>query len=126
MGERVEIYKISRETYITSGDTADPDPIEARTIDGQDIFVDVVVIYALDPPKILDLHISWQDRYRDELVRPLARGITRAAMGQYNAFEINAKRLEIVNMISAQLNTKLSENDLILYRFTILNIRQAE
>ena len=39
------------------------DSITARTADGQEIFVDASVIYAIDPAKVVQVHIDWQDRY---------------------------------------------------------------
>jgi regulator of protease activity HflC (stomatin/prohibitin superfamily) len=87
-GETVTLYPISRQTYTmsasaTEGNVAGDDSIRARTKDGQEVFIDASVIYAIDPANIIQLHITWQGRYQDELVRPLARGIIRDMASQY-------------------------------------------
>ena len=64
------------------------DSIAARTLDGQEIFVDASLIYAIDPAKVVGLHIIWQDRFTDELVRPLARGVIRDAVSQYGVQQV--------------------------------------
>ena len=91
--ESVVIYPISRQTYTMSiapneGQVQGDDSIAARTADGQEIFVDASVIYSIDPTKVVQLHIDWQDRYTDELVRPLARGVIRDVVSQYKVEEV--------------------------------------
>lgn len=76
--ERVERYPISRQTYTmartaTEGEIYGDDSVESRTSDGQRIFVDASVIYAIDPTKVLAVHRTWQKRYDSDLVRPLSQ-----------------------------------------------------
>ena len=73
--ERVQLYKISRQTYTMSsaaqeGQTVGDDSIRARTKDGQEVFVDASIIYSVDTQNVMQLHINWQDRYEDSVVRP--------------------------------------------------------
>ena len=80
--ERVETYPISRQTYTMSiatyeGQVQGDDSITARTADGQEILVDASVIYQINPDKVVDVHILWQSRYSDDLVRAQSRGIIR-------------------------------------------------
>ena len=75
--------------------------IRARTRDGQQVSVDASVIYAIDPAKVIDLHIKWQDRYEDNLIRPEARGVIRDAVSQYDVEEIvSGKRAEMEEQIT--------------------------
>ncbi len=104
--ENVVVYPISRQTYTMSiasneGAIMGDDSITARTSDGQEIFVDASVIYAIDPAKVVQLHIAWQDRYTDELVRPLARGVIRDVVSQYQVEQVvTSKRVEMTTSIS--------------------------
>ena len=87
--ERVERYPISRQTYTMSiaafeGDIQGDDSITARTADGQEIFVDASVVYQINPDKVVDVHIFWQNRYSTDLVRAHARGIIRDGVSQFN------------------------------------------
>lgn len=131
-GETVTLYPISRQTYTMSiaaaeGDVYGDDSITVRTKDGQEVFVDASVIYSIDPANIVDLHIAWQGRYQNELVRPLARGIIRSLASQYGVEEIvSSKRNEYVNKMSEEMAVKLSENNLILVELILRDIHFSE
>ncbi|NPV40626.1 MAG: prohibitin family protein [Anaerolineae bacterium] len=125
--ERVELYPISRQAYTMSiatneGAIQGDDSITARTSDGQEIFVDASVIYQIDPEKVVDVHILWQNRYAD-LVRAQARGIIRDAVSQFGVEDVvTDKRFELVDFINQKMTAKLEENGLILVDFVLRNI----
>jgi regulator of protease activity HflC (stomatin/prohibitin superfamily) len=127
-GETVTRYTISKQTYTmsiaqTEGDIYGDDSITARTSDGQEIFVDASVIFAANPLNIIELHIAWQNRYIDELVRPQTRGIIRDVVSQYGVEEVvSTKRNELTSTIKTELSTKFEENGLILVDFVLRNI----
>jgi regulator of protease activity HflC (stomatin/prohibitin superfamily) len=130
--EQVKTYPISRQTYTMSvapseGNLYGDDSIRARTKDGQEVFVDASVIYSLDPSKVVDLHINWQDRYQDEVVRPLTRGIIRDMASQYGVEEIvSTKRVEMEALVTAALEKKLGENELLLTDFILRDIHFSD
>jgi len=125
--ENVKIYSIARQTYTMSiapseGETQGDDSIAARTLDGQEIYVDASIIYSIDPTKVVQIHIQWQDRY-EELIRAQARGIIRDAVSQYRVEEVvSTKRFDLVTSIEENLRTKVEENGLILDDFVLRNI----
>jgi len=126
--ERVEIYPVARETYTMSiasfeGQIQGDDSITARTSDGQEIYVDASVIYQINPAKVVDVHILWQDRYSSDLVRAQSRGIIRDAVSQFTVDQvISAKRFDLVAYIEQELDVKLEENGLSLVDFVLRNI----
>ena len=126
--ERVERYPVSRQTYTMSiaayeGDIQGDDSITARTADGQEIFVDASVIYQVNPNKVVDVHILWQDRYSSDLVRAQSRGIIRDGVSQFNVEQvISNKRFELVTYINEELGIKFDENGLTLVDFVLRNI----
>jgi regulator of protease activity HflC (stomatin/prohibitin superfamily) len=126
--ESVITYPISRQTYTMSiasseGAIQGDDSIAARTSDGQEIFVDASVIYAIDPEKVVQVHIDWQKRYDNELVRPLARGIIRDVVSQYKVEEVvTSKRVKMISQISEDMNQKLESNGISLIDFILRNI----
>jgi len=130
--EQVRLYSISRQTYTMSvapaeGQTLGDDSIRARTNDGQEVFIDASVIYNIDPEKIIDLHINWQNRYQDELVRPAVRNSIRDAVSQYGVEEIvSTKRAEMEDLVTSNLTEKLAENDLTLISFLLRDIHFSE
>lgn len=126
--ESVITYPISRQTYTMSiapneGAIQGDDSITARTSDGQEIFVDASVIYAIDPEKVVQVHIDWQNRYDQELVRPLARGVIRDVVSQYKVEEVvTSQRVKMISQISADMGQKLEDNGLSLIDFILRNI----
>ncbi len=126
--ESVITYPISRQTYTMSiapseGAIQGDDSITARTSDGQEIFVDASVIYAIDPAKVVQVHIDWQTRYDAELVRPLARGVIRDVVSQYRVEQVvTTQRTELISQISTNMNQKMADNGLLLVEFILRNI----
>jgi regulator of protease activity HflC (stomatin/prohibitin superfamily) len=126
--ESVQIYPISYQTYTMSiaaqeGQREGDDSIAARTADGQEILVDASVIFGIDPEKVISVHILWQDRYEDELVRAQSRSIIRDVVSQFDVGEVvSTKRFEMIDQINAQMAEVLQENGLILEDFVLRNI----
>ncbi len=126
--ESVITYPISRQTYTMSiapseGAIQGDDSITARTSDGQEIFVDASVIYAINPAKVVQVHIDWQTRYDAELVRPLARGVIRDVVSQYRVEQVvTTQRTELISQISTNMNQKMADNGLQLVEFILRNI----
>ena len=126
--ESVVRYPISKQTYTMSiapleGMVQGDDSVAARTADGQEIFLDASVIYAIDPQHVVEVHIAWQNRYTNELVRPLTRGVIRDAVSQYGVQAVySTKRNELTQNIVEQLRKKLADNGLLLTDFVLRNI----
>ena len=69
------IYDISQQEYTMSdisseGDLTGQDAVVARTRDGQEVRLDITVIYSLNPDDVNQVHRRWQNRYEREFVRP--------------------------------------------------------
>lgn len=126
--ETVTRYPIGRTTYTMSispneGKIKGDDSIAARTADGQEIFVDASVIFSLDPAKVVQIHIQWRSGYIDNLIRPQSRGVIRDAVSQFGVQEVySTKRFEMVDMVTKDLEKRLSDNGLILISFVLRNI----
>jgi regulator of protease activity HflC (stomatin/prohibitin superfamily) len=126
--ERVVRYPISKQTYtmsgvVNEGQVQGDDSITARTLDGQEIFIDASIFYNISPEQVVKVHIAWQNRYMDELVRPLARGVIRDAVSQYRVEEVvSTKRAQMSQQITDGLKQKLDENGLTLVDFVLRNI----
>ena len=127
-GETVHMYTVSRQTYTMSaatgeGQLAGDDSIRARTNDGQEVFIDASVIFQVDFSKVISLHINWQSRYENELVRPTSRGIIRDVASQYGIEEIvSTERTALELAVTEKLTEKFAENDLVLVDFILRDI----
>lgn len=130
--DRVVTYSVSRQTYTmsiapTEGVIRGDDSVEARTADGQVVYVDASVIFAIDPNSVVDLHIDWQDTYVDGLVRTLSRGIIRNAVSAFGIEEVySQERLNLTNNIRSELESRLAAEGLILVDFVLRNISFSE
>jgi regulator of protease activity HflC (stomatin/prohibitin superfamily) len=121
--ESVRIYSIAPSTLELSETAPEPDPIAARTIDGWEVTLGVVVIYSIDPNRVVELHLNWQHRYEDELIRPSIREIARDVLSRYSAVDLSLKRFEIELDVSGQLGRILAGNSLVLQQFSITSAR---
>jgi len=130
--ENVITYPISKQTYTMStindeGQVFGDDSIEARTADGQKVLLDASVIFSVAPDKVVQVHVDWQDRYDNDLVRPVSRGVIRDAVSQFGIEEVySLKRDELVEIINIKMTEAFDENGLIMYEFVLRNISFSE
>ena len=130
--EQVVTYSISNQSYTMSAATQEgqlqgDDSIRARTKDGQEVILDASVIYRIDPAKVVQLHIVWQNNYENGVIRPEARGIIRDAASQYGVEEVvSTKRIEMVQYITTELKKTLSDNNLELVDFILRDIHFSD
>ena len=130
--ESVQKYSIARQTYTmssVSSEGAQPgdDSIQARTKDGQQIFIDASVIYAVDPTQLIQLHTVWQNRYEENVVRPVSRAAIRDAVSQFGVEElVSTKRAELEASIREGIQTGLNTNNIIMVDFLLRNIRFSD
>jgi regulator of protease activity HflC (stomatin/prohibitin superfamily) len=130
--ESTRVYSVARQTYTMSiaqeeGQVRGDDSVEARTKDGQQVRIDGSVIYALDPAHVLDMHKTWQNRFEDNVVRPVTRAAIREAVSQYGVEEIvTTKRVDLENDITKAIAQSFNDNSLILSDFLLRNIAFSE
>jgi len=126
--ENVKTYPISKSTYTMSiaqleGEIQGDDSIAARTADGQEVYIDASIIFSLNPAEVLDVHIVWQDRYLDGLIRPTVRGVIRDAVSQFRVNEVySTKRDQLKTQIEDVMRESMEDNGLILSDFVLRNI----
>jgi regulator of protease activity HflC (stomatin/prohibitin superfamily) len=130
--ENVVTYSIARQTYTMSiapleGQIQGDDSVAARTSDGQVVLIDASVIFAIDPSKVIDVHILWKDRYERDLVRPQSRGIIRDKASQFRIDEIVSDKRDLLTAGTQNtLAEKLEENGLVLVDFVLRNIQFSD
>ena len=85
--------------------------------------MDSSVIFAIDPEQVIRVHILWQNRYEEELVRTQARSIIRDIVSQFNVSEIvSTERFTMIELVNADMAEILNDNGLILVDFVLRNI----
>jgi regulator of protease activity HflC (stomatin/prohibitin superfamily) len=120
-GKEYYSYDITRQTYEMSRMSSPPDSVEVRTSDGQTYYVDLSVTYSLDRQKIIQIHETWRNRYKD-LVRPISRSITREVCSRYASDEMIVSRDEINQIIADELAPEFEKSGLILSKVEVLDI----
>ncbi len=130
--ERVERFPTSRQTFTmaktpSEGEILGDLTVEARTSDGQRIFVDSSVIYEIDSNTVIALFKKWKHEYQEGLIHPETRGIIRDAVSQYRVDEVlSTKRFDMTAQITESLRIVLAENGLTLVDFVLRDITFTE
>jgi regulator of protease activity HflC (stomatin/prohibitin superfamily) len=128
LAERVVRYPVYWQTYTMStealeGSKEGNDSIAARTSDGQAVYIDSSVIYRLDANEAVRVHIDLQNRYVEDFIRPVMRGVVRTEVSQFTADEINSsKRKNLEENLGELLSRAFSEKGFVLDRFLLRNI----
>ena len=126
--ERDAHYPIAWQTYTmastaTEGARLGDDSIRARTKDGQEVRLDCSLIFRIDMERTVSIHIDWQDRYIEDLVRPVIRGFVRTQVSQFSVQEVNSNaRKDLEALLDRLLREKLAEHGFIVGQFLLRDI----
>ncbi len=113
--QTVTIYPISQQEYTMSGTSNEGartgnDAVRARTVDGQEVSLDITVLYAIDPTKANIVHTRWPVGYQDNFIRPTVRGFVRDTISQYRAVDIyGEQRTAVETNIQDLLAIRMAE-----------------
>lgn len=126
--EREAHYPIYWQTYTMASNTNEgaglgDDSIRARTRDGQEVRLDCSLIFRIDMERAVSIHIDWQDRYIEDLVRPVIRGFVRTQVSQFTVREVNSEaRRDLETTLDRLLRDKLAEHGFIVAQFLLRDI----
>ena len=99
------------------------DTISARSKEGQEVFMDATLIFRIDPNRLNEVHILWQDRYVEELVRPLVRGFVRGRAAKLTVEQIySSERFEMEQAIFEDISAVLEQNGFVGQEFILRDI----
>jgi regulator of protease activity HflC (stomatin/prohibitin superfamily) len=106
-------------TISNRGARTGQDDLVFKTIDGNDISLDVIIAYRIDPPKTPDILMNvaqsnWE--LEERVVRPISRNITRELFGELKTedFYVANKRAEKADAVKAALNNLLNPYGIIV------------
>jgi regulator of protease activity HflC (stomatin/prohibitin superfamily) len=103
------------------------DAVEALTKDGQSIRLEVTILFRINPAHANIIHVEWQNRYEQGLVRPTVRSVTREVVGQFEVQEIySEKRSELGQEIESQVQEKLESQGLQVTDVLVRNIEFSQ
>jgi regulator of protease activity HflC (stomatin/prohibitin superfamily) len=127
--ERLEIFKVSREKYLSASNDCNcaSQSVAFLTKDGIEVIIDYQVTYVIDAKQVVKLYQTWQHRYQDGFVAPKSKQVVEEVSSQYTSNEIAlTKREEIEKEIFSQLESDFSEQYLILFEFKIDDVRLSK
>ena len=126
--EQEVIYPVSWQTYTMAGKpnegakTGD-DSIRARTSDGQEIRLDLSIIFRVNYEQVVTLHSDWQNRYIEDFVRPVIRGLVRTQVSQFKVKEVNSSaRKDLESTLERLLTAELGAKGLIVDQLLLRDI----
>ncbi len=118
-----EVRNYTMSKTANEGQKGGDDSVAVRTKDGQQVYIDVSVLYGIDPVKANLIHIKYQNRFEEDFVRPTVRSAVRDTMSGYNVEDAyGEKRTEIQVKIHDAVAAKFPENGLILRDLLLRNI----
>jgi len=126
--EQVVEYPTYWQTYTMSGKPLEGqvrgnDSIRARTSDGQEVFIDSSLIFRVDAEQVVRIHLDWQDRYINDLIRPVVQGFVRTQVSQFTVEEVNSnKRGDLEATLDRLLKDELNDKGLLLDQFLLRDI----
>ena len=128
--EWVERFSTAKQEYtmsgkINEGAVVGNDAVEARTTDGQQVYLDATVRYYADPAQVVALRRIWQneENYIQRFVRPTTRNIIYNTASRYKVEEIyGAKRAELQQVIQDQLAQEFTKQGLVLDALQLRNV----
>lgn len=130
--EQAVRYPIYWQTYTMSGKPTEgtkvgDDSIRGRTNDGQEVRLDISAIYRINADQAVLVHIDWQDRYAEDFVRPIIRGVVRTQVSQFNVDEVNSEaRRDLEASLESLLQEEFAAKGFILDQFLVRDITFRE
>lgn len=124
----ITVYNVGQHEY-TMVDTINPnlpgDAINARTLDGQEVHVDLTILYSIEDVELI--HINWQRRYEDGFVRSATRAFTRDVIAGYTAEDLYGEmRGEAEAMLQTMLEERFEEEGLRVTDVLVRNVAFSE
>jgi len=128
--QHVDLYSVRTREYTMSiasneGKVKGDDSIQARSKDGQIVYIDATVLFNISPadaPKIKQT-LGSQDDYDAIVVRPLARASIREIVANYNVLDlVSEKREEIVGNMNKSLAEQFIKKGVTLSEVVLRNV----
>ncbi|HEX2620055.1 MAG TPA: prohibitin family protein [Phototrophicaceae bacterium] len=125
---RQQEYTMSATT--TEGAKAGNDAVEATTVDGQIVRVDVTIIYGVDRANVNTLHLRYgndPDVWVANFIRPTARNVVRDIIATLPAEEIyGLRRGEMQASMSTEMADKMASQGFIMSSFLVRGLQFSD
>lgn len=119
----IVIYHVAARAFpgdVAKSEDGDNYTLDLKTNDGQNIRVDLTVLYALKGNEVPALHQSIGPNYEDQILLPQIRSEARIAIGSYTAEEIYSGKVR--DVIQKEIATRLQH---VVAKFPAIQIQDA-
>ena len=128
------IYNITQQEYTMSGATGEgsrsgDDAVRGRTSDGQEIIIDISILYSVSPVgnDVNIVHERLQNRYEENFIRPTARGTAREVISNFTAEEVYGEaRATLEQQMQDRISDLMAEQGLQLLDLLVRDITFSE
>jgi regulator of protease activity HflC (stomatin/prohibitin superfamily) len=126
--QEVTIYSIAQQEYTVSGASGEgavrgDDAVVALTQDGQQVRLDVTLIYRISSTEVNIVHRNWEQRYVDGLIRPALRNQVRAALTEFRVEQIyGTEHSTLEDAIEGGIRNLIEQEGFTLSQVLIRNI----
>lgn len=123
--QEATIYPVRQQEYTMADATEQlgqrgDDAIVARTRDGQEVRIDVTVLFNVNPAQVNQVHERWQMTFLDQFVRPTVRNLVRNEVALYAAEDIyGVSRAELESRAEANIRLAFEREGLNLTGFLV-------
>ena len=113
----------SGEENVISGTGEKDDSMEAPTSDGQQVIIDVTVLFHIDPNKVNDIWQNIGEDYVQKIVKPISRSQIRMVISRYTAIDIySEKRADAVKKMTEEIKPMFAEKGIILEEILLIKV----
>ncbi len=119
----IVVYHVAARAFpgdVVKSEGSDNYTLELKTNDGQNIRVDLTILYALKSKDVPVLHQSIGPNYEDQILLPQIRSEARIAIGSYTAEEIYSGKVR--DVIQKEIATRLQNS---VAKFPAIMIQDA-
>ena len=123
LADEVTIYRTSQQQLTL----ADSDGADVLFADGKEAALDVTVLYSINSEQVNLVHSRWQNRYTEDFVVPLLRGVVRDIASRYTAEQVSADwGAGLEKDIQIRLSDEMAHEGLIVQYFLIRDITSSD
>jgi regulator of protease activity HflC (stomatin/prohibitin superfamily) len=125
--EQVTVYSTAQQAYTLAGDSIDPavssNAVSARTLDGQQVDVEVSILFSINPENINSLHTRWGNRYAEDFLAPSAHSVIRQIVASFTVQQLTTgSGSDLEAQITAGLRPRLEPEGLVLSNAFVRNL----
>ncbi len=132
--QEATIYNIAQQEYTMSGQANEGsrtgnDAVRGRSSDGQEIIMDISILYRVSPAStdVNVLHQNLQNRYEENFIRPTARGVAREVISNFTAEEVYGEaRATLEQQMQERISIVMAEQGLDLVDLLVRDITFSE